>query len=245
MKCSEKLHSSGRGILMILRILLTLSVLLVSPMASAASPLEDQIAEAIEEKVREIISYPDVAEISVTNLRPSDKTLLRRAKKLLSVVLPPGQSGTRRVTAQVQVIPSGQRKVAFLWVVAQVDVRIPSVVASRAIARGTLITEEDLAIEMLSDPRSVMDTGLVVGRIPRRNFREGEVIRKSMIELPRVIKRGEDVTASVSGGGFSIKTSGTALDHGALGELISVRIVSTGKVVNARVTGPAHVAIIH
>jgi len=229
---------------MILRILLTLSVLLLSPVASAASPIEEQIAEAIEEEVREIVSHPDVAEISVTNLRPSDKTLLRRAKKLLSVVLPPGQTGTRRVTAQVQVIPSGQRKVAFLWVVAQVDVRIPSVVAARAIARGTLITEEDLAIEMLSDPRSVMETGLVVGRITRRNFREGEVIRQSMIELPRVIKRGDDVTASISGSGYSINTSGNALDHGAMGELISVRIFATGKVVNARVTGPANVTII-
>jgi flagella basal body P-ring formation protein FlgA len=117
------------------------------------------------------------------------------------------------------------------------------VVASCAIARGTLLIEEDLRIEMLSNPRALMDTGLAVGRITRRNIREEEVITASMIELPRLIRRGDDVTARLTGGGFSIQTTASALDHGAMGDLVAIRILATGKVVNARVTGPSSVDI--
>ena len=227
------------------RISLVLSILFCSSLAIAGTPIEEELANIIEDKVRERTGYPDATEISVRSLRPSDKTLLRRTKTLLSVVLPPGETGTGRVTAQVQVLPSGQQqKVATLWVVAQVDIRFPSVMATRAIARGTLLSWDDVKVDAGSNPRALRDPALVVGRLARRSFRQGETITQSMLKLPRVIERGDVVKAYVTGGGFSITASGKSLEHAAMGDVIAIRVFSTEKVIHGRVTGPGSAEVI-
>ena len=227
------------------RISLVLSILFSSSLAIAVTPIEEELAKVIEEKVRERTGYSDVTEISVRSLRPSDKTLLRRAKTLLSVVLPPGETGTGRVTAQVQVLPSGQQqKVATLWVVAQVDVRFPSVIATRAIIRGTLLNWDDVKVATGTNPRALRDPGLVVGRLARRSFREGEAITESMLKPHSVIRRGDFVKAFITGVGFSISASGKALNHAAIGEVVSVRVLSTKRVIQGRATGAGTVEVV-
>ncbi len=226
--------------------LTTFALLLAFPTPASAQPDEDSVTAAIIEVVRERAGLSSEAVITVRNLRPSDRSLWRRAKKLLSVVLPPGETGTGSLTARVQVSTGGNGgSTASLWVMGRVEHHFPSVVATRPIARGTLLTESDIRMELGSNPRGLGDGRLAVGRVAKRMIRPGEFIEAGVLRLPIVMKRGDLVNAYVHGEYFEIHARGEVLSQGAVGDTVRVRVLSTGRTVHGRVTDPASVVVLN
>jgi len=226
--------------------LTTLALLFALPAPASAQPDEETVKAALIEVVRERAGLSSEAVITVRNLRPSDRSLWRRAKMLLSVVLPPGETGTGSVTARVQVSTGGNGgSTASLWVMGRVEHHFPSVVATRPIARGTLLTADDIRMELGSNLRGLGDERLAVGRVAKRLIRPGEYIQASILRLPIVMKRGDLVNAYVQGESFEIHARGEVLSRGAVGDTIRVRVIATGRTVHGRVTDRETVVVLN
>lgn len=221
-------------------------LLLASLLATAPAPTSGEAAvrDALEAAVRDRLALGADATVEIAELRPSEPGLLRRYHTLAGLELPPGERGLGRVTARVEVIPRRGAAPRDTWVIARVAVTVPTVVTTRRIGRGEPLTPRDVAlVHRPLDEAGLPDPGLVVGRVARHTLAEGEVLRPERLELPTIVQRGDRVEALVTGRSFRLKTAAEALGRGALGAEIPVRVLMTGKVVTASVSGPGRVEV--
>jgi len=223
-----------------------MTALLVALLASASpqGALEAAVRDALVEAARERLALGAATELEVGRLRPAEADVLRRGR-LVSVVLPPGETGHGRVTARVTV-DAGPRHggVRETWVMAEVRARVPAVVATRRLARGDMVQARDvtLALRPAEEP-ALGDVALAVGRVTRHALEPGDAVGPHALELPTLIRRGDRVQARVSGPSFNLRAAGEALGRGAMGESVAVRVTMTGKVVYGRVTGPGEIEV--
>lgn len=121
------------------------------------------------------------------------------------------------------------------------------VVAARPIARGTTLAAADLvlarvevatgAADLFSEPEQV------VGRVAGRALAQGEALHARLLRAARLIRRGDQVWLASSGGAISVSVRGTALEDGAAGDRVTVRNLSSERVVEGiiRPDGVVHV----
>lgn len=139
------------------------------------------------------------------------------------------------------------REVGRCRVTAQIDLYVQALVAARGLARGQIITEDDLSLSMIPYAQSkgaLTDAELAVGNTLKGNLAAGEPVRDRNLAKSLVIRRGDMVTIVAKQGGLRVTASGQARQDGAIGETISVINVNSKKVITARVTGPNQVEII-
>jgi len=94
-------------------------------------------------------------------------------------------------------------------------------VAARTIARGTVLTAQDI-----SHPAAVEQPSSEVapGWIARRRIAEGEALRAPAVAPPRMVESGQTVRVTYAAGGVELSMRGTALGSAAEGERVLVRI---------------------
>ena len=152
----------------------------------------------------------------------------------------------RNVLAPVEVVRNG-KVVRSLSVPAAVYVSAPAVVASRKIASGEIITEEDI----LESKIETRDIGVVftrnpkeiIGRTARRVFAAGEPLPIDAFSEPPLVRRGDTVSLRLERGGITLTSAARAAENGRLGEVIQVKSVDFSSTVRARVTGQSEVSI--
>lgn len=146
------------------------------------------------------------------------------------------------LTAQAQ-IASGAAQTRC-WVRARVRIDVPTVVARRAVPRGEVLSAQDLEIQWLARTRQTLtEPGHAIGRRVKRALRPQEAVVANLLDLPRVIARGDQVRVSLRRGGVHLRTDGEALMSGAVGAQISVRLQTTRRVVQATVLNTGHVEV--
>ncbi len=152
--------------------------------------------------------------------------------------------------AQGNVTVGVRCKVGAAWsiyVPAKVQVFDRVVVSARPLSRGNVLAAGDVELtEMevtslaggyLSAPEQAF------GKALRRNVQIGAVLGPGLLELPKLIQRGERVQIIARTGGMEVRMEGEALEDGAKGEVIRVRNRSSKRGVEARVAGPGTVEI--
>lgn len=131
---------------------------------------------------------------------------------------------------------------------AQVDIYRPVAIAKHNISRGNLITLTDLDYETRNisqiSEQSFADANLAKGLAAKRMITKGDVIRPSMLDQPRQVRRGEQVTITSHAGSISVVMQGTAMNDGKLGQRIRVRNDQSERIISAKVVGPAQVETI-
>lgn len=132
-----------------------------------------------------------------------------------------------------------------LW--ADIQVTAPTVVLTRAIARGETIHQADLAFVAV-DPAASGNQGVsrledVVGKQASRSLRAGDAVKPGDVERPVWVKRRSAVVIHSVAAGVRITTQGMALDEGREGELIRVQNVQSEEAFMAQVTGPSEVTV--
>jgi len=111
----------------------------------------------------------------------------------------------------------------------------------RGIVQGGTITDSD--ISTTRTPLSKMRGGYiesveqVVGMQARRNLGTGVLIRNSDVVKPTLIRQNDTVSIIYSQSNIKLRTSGIALQSGAVGDNIKVKNESTGIVVHGSVVG--------
>ena len=131
-----------------------------------------------------------------------------------------------------------------LFVSARVETMVPVLVATTNIARGSTLDNSNMKVEMRrqhSVRGEVLDSAeIVAGARSNRNISSGQAIHKKLICL---VCKGESVTIIASNNSFSIKTAGTALSNGSIGDEVRVKNTRSGRVVSARVNAINQVII--
>ncbi len=157
---------------------------------------------------------------------------LQRCSVPLTPFLPPG--GRTSGHTSVGVRCEGDMPWA-LFVPALVRRTQALVVASRPIARGAVLTEEDVTTVtklLPSAPGGVLASPAVaVGRVAMRDIAAGTTLNASQLKAPQIVRRGQSVTLSLASGPVAVRVAGTALRDGALGERITVRNLNSKRVV--------------
>lgn len=134
-----------------------------------------------------------------------------------------------------------------VFVPAQVRIYRPVVVLKTPLKRDSLVKESDIAmIEQdvgLLTHGYLTDANQAIGRKLTRPARADQILTPSQLELADSIKRGDQVVIAAKGSGISVRMQGEALSAGSNGQQISVRNLSSQRVVKARVVGPGQVEV--
>lgn len=124
----------------------------------------------------------------------------------------------------------------------------PVVVASRALARDTVLAAGDVQLANAptgSVPAGALhDAGLAVGRLLRRPVDEGQAIVVPLLAAPAVVRRGQQVSVEARTGGLTVSMAGVARRDGALGDTIEVESGTSGRIVEAVVRSAKSVEVL-
>jgi flagella basal body P-ring formation protein FlgA len=101
-------------------------------------------------------------------------------------------------------------------------------VAARDIPVGTLVTAsmlEPRSGDLTALPRqALLDENAAVGRVATRSLARGSVVQASQLQAPALIQRNRTVSVEAIGPGFRVVRQGEALQDGALGDTVRVRM---------------------
>lgn len=115
-----------------------------------------------------------------------------------------------------------------------------AVVLSRSVARGTVLTAEDVTLAPvgLRVPDGIFtEPGEVIGRRTKTALGAGKPVLLRQMEPVWMVARGNPVVLVATAGGLAVSAPAEALDDGGMGDVIRVLNLSSGREVKAVVTG--------
>ena len=120
-------------------------------------------------------------------------------------------------------------------------------VASRFLAKGTVLSAADLRIERreLSALPSGYETAPdhLIGKQMRYALPAGMVVAPQSVKVAPLIKQGETVTLVSRQGGMEVRSSGVALSGADVGERVRIRNETSKRVVEGTVTANRQVEV--
>ncbi|RTK92909.1 MAG: flagellar basal body P-ring formation protein FlgA [Rickettsiales bacterium] len=107
-------------------------------------------------------------------------------------------------------------------------------VTSRYIKFGDIIQETDLTTKKITLDNShnsyLTEIKDVVGMQAKKYIASGQMIKNSDVASPNIIKNGDPVNIIYSTGVINLKTIGTSMGAGAIGDMLKVKNSSSGAV---------------
>lgn len=146
--------------------------------------------------------------------------------------IPAGARLWGRVSLGVRCVEGAQWSV---YVLVQIKVYGPALVAARPIARGQPLTVDDVRQERLEWTQWAAGVLVVApdqadGRLATRGIQPGEPLRRDMLRTQPVFVAGEPIKVVYAGPGFSVNTEGKALTLGNDGQAAQAALTG-GRVV--------------
>lgn len=122
----------------------------------------------------------------------------------------------------------------------------PALVASSALAAGTVLTEADMTegeVDLAASNGAVLtDAAQAVGRTLTRTVSAGDALRDSNVRARQWFAAGDTVRLTAIGAGFSVQGQGRAISAGLDGSQVRVRTES-GRIVRGLATGEHEVEV--
>jgi flagella basal body P-ring formation protein FlgA len=210
--------------------------------AEAIQPLgsvRDAVARFLQEQTTNLSGSP---RIEVGALDP--RLRLALCEQPLEAFFPASARTQGNVTVGVRCSGSSPWSI---YVPARVQVYDRVIVAARPLSRGSVLKAGDLDIAEL-DVTSLAggyfsESQQAVGMSLRRNVQLGTALGPGLVELPKVIRRGERVQIVARVHGMQVTMDGEALEDGAKGDRIRVRNRSSKRNVEGLVAGPGIVEV--
>lgn len=120
-------------------------------------------------------------------------------------------------------------------------------VLTRQLGRNDVIEQGDIAIKSIPDRQlrkdTVTDVAKLIGQSPHAVISANRPIRQSEVNSPILIRKGDAVQMSYTNPFMSIKTSGIALQDGAVGEMVRVKNDKSEKAVSGRVVAAGRIEV--
>lgn len=109
------------------------------------------------------------------------------------------------------------------------------VVARRGLARGEVITRNDVDVRQMRVSRGehgfFEDIDAVLGMEVRRPIAAGSALKAQQLQLVAVVARGDRVVIHATGAGIQVRMEGESLANAAIGERVRVRNLSSRRIV--------------
>ncbi len=220
-----------------------LMVLLGSPLALANDwqPLAS-IQAAAERYLR--AQYGSHGDVTVSARTLDDRLRLTRCPNPLQADAPAGLRGGR---GAVRVRCEGA-KPWKLFVPVVVTRQVPVVFARRALAAGTVIGPDDLAVE--TRPETLLPSGFLsdadslAGLTTRRAVSRGSPLTSRIVQAGRLVRRGQRVSLFIRSNGVFVKSDGLALADAGRNQRLSVK-TRAGRVVAGIVRDAGNVEVLY
>ena len=162
----------------------------------------------------------------------------------LEAFAPPGYRPMGAATVGVR---CSQDRSWTLYVTAHIKAFRHIAILTNAILRGASIKPSDIVLRE-QDVSSLsggyfFDEQQIVGKLAKRSLNAGMAISPNELTAPRWVTRGQVVTLFVDSGGLQVRAQGEAMIDGAENDLIKVRNVVSGKIIDGFVTAPGIVKV--
>ncbi|MBF0211203.1 MAG: flagellar basal body P-ring formation protein FlgA [Desulfamplus sp.] len=130
-----------------------------------------------------------------------------------------------------------------------VDIFDDVLCASRSLTRGKTIQEGDVHVKRVNVANIhgdyFNDVNDVIGKVLNRNAPANKAITPNMVEEQAVVRRGDRVKIVAARGNLKLVTIGVAKSDGRIDETIQVQNTTSGKSINAVVTGKDSVKVFY
>jgi flagella basal body P-ring formation protein FlgA len=202
------------------------------------------IREAVAKQLRaEGVSAGSRVDIVVDEL--DRRVRLARCTIPLKVSLPYGRKQATRLTAQVHCNGAKPWKI---YVPARLTIHHRVVVAARPLARGTILTADDVVLTEHATGTLgygyIQDPDHAVGHELRRPVQAGKVLTPGVLAAPTLIKRGQRVNLLAGSSGIAVQMAGVARADGIRGQVIDVENLNSGRRVQAVVRSAKSVEVL-
>lgn len=133
--------------------------------------------------------------------------------------------------------PGQTRATAY---VVRTRLEVPVLIAASALPANQPISEADVAREVRDIapmPDALTDAAALANRRTRRALKAGQVLQARLLKGAEAVRRGQAVQIVANTGPVEVTAAGTAMQDGAIDDVIHVKNTATGKTITARVTG--------
>ena len=230
---------------MITRILLaglTFQLFAASAQAQTFESLEQVRTEVADFLNQQYIDYNIQPEIIINQL--DNRLRLKKCSIPLEYSI---KSGARRY-GNITVFTQCKGKNPWsLYIPATVTGYEHVLTAKQGIFRGTIIGPQHLQLKKIDLSKAYYgfytNNNEILGLQASRSIPSGAIISKLFLELPDIVKKGQEVFIQAKTKGINVQLKGKALKDGKLGQLIQVRNISSGKVIQAKVISSTKVEV--
>lgn len=208
--------------------------------ANAQAPVENiaQIQSQVAQFLTDEYTKAQAVKVEVKVGNLDNRLRLARCDQSLSLSLKDPANSGGNVNVQVEC------KGASSWTIlvpALAKVYRSVAVAGRILQRGDMVSASDLTTDIkdVSELRLgfVLTAEAIVGKEVKYTVNKGDTFRNSALDAALVIKRGDTVSMEASAGEISVKTNGTAVTDGRMGQQIRVKNNQSARIINAKVVG--------
>ncbi len=189
-------------------------------------------------------SHAGKEKVEVRVSAPDKRLHLPACYSDLAVFWPPGAAKTGHSTVGVRCEGATQWKIhlrAFIKIYDYVAV------LSSTVNKDDLVSEGNISIELmdLSNVRgeTMRDISPVIGHRFTRRVASGRALTKSVLALPRLIRKGEDVVIVANAGLLNVRMKGVALEDGEQGGMVRVRNLSSERIIQGQVVGRGKILV--
>lgn len=127
----------------------------------------------------------------------------------------------------------------------RVAIEVPVAVPVRRIEPGEIVGAADLEVALLPfsavTPAIQPDPLLIEGSEARRPLMAGRPVPAGSLTAPRAVRKGTAVLITLEEGGLALSAPGKSMADGAMGEIVRIINVNSGKVIQAEVIGEGRV----
>lgn len=121
-----------------------------------------------------------------------------------------------------------------IFVPVQIKISLDLLISARKLPPGHILQQDDLSTQTteVTQAGGITEPKQVIGKVLRYGIAAGQILREDMLRPPYSITQGQVVQLLIQNKGFSISSTGVALNNASEGQTVKVRnnagIVVTG-----------------
>lgn len=219
-----------------------LLILFLTPFFSIHAKTFDHeyLLERIKQQLKQNIPQPEQGQLSIDVPALDPRITIQDCDSDIDITLP---KTLERRNINVK-ISCQQPKSWQLFVPVKLKYTQAVVITKQAISKGTILSKDNITITYKDSAQIragvVTEPSSLYGARSKRYLFKGKIINQQSICL---VCKGESVTIIAKSVGLEIKSQGTALVDGNLGEVVTIKNNKSGRLVKGRVNAINQVVI--